>query len=311
MAEAARAAVTRAEAAGRLPSRIAFLGFGLIGGSIAAALRVGGARSELVAWTPNGAGPAAGARRGLLDAVAPSPEAALKDAALVVLAGPPLTVVRLLSDFAGPLRRHLAQEATITDVASTKALIVENASAYELPFVGGHPMAGREVSGVAGATEDLFIDRPWVVVPTAHAGPRDIDRVETLALALGARPVRMTATDHDVAVAAISHLPLVLAAALVESVVTSPEGAQTWATARSLAATGWSDMTRLVRGDPEMGAGILSTNAAAVADRLRALRRVIDDWIELTDPAQQGGVDSVIWGRLQMARDALERESGI
>jgi prephenate dehydrogenase len=302
--------MTRADAAARLPSRIAFLGFGLIGGSIAAALRSAGARAELVAWTPNGAGPAAGARRGLLDVVASSAEAALKDSALVVLAGPPLSVVRQLSDFAGPLRPHLAREVTITDVASTKALIVENASAYQLPFIGGHPMAGREVSGVGAAAEDLFIDRPWVLVPADHAQPRDFERVETLALAVGARPVRMTAADHDVAVAAISHLPLVLAAALVESVVTSPEGASTWPIARSLAATGWSDMTRLVRGDPEMGAGILATNASAVADRLRAVRRAIDEWIELTDPGQEAGLDGVIWGRLQVAREALERESG-
>lgn len=310
MAGEVRAATTRADAAARLPLRIAFLGFGLIGGSIAAALRAAGARSELVAWTPNGTGPAAGARRGLLDAVASSAEAALRDSELVVLAGPPLSVVRLLSDFAGPLRTHLAQEVTITDVASTKAVIAENAAAYQLPFIGGHPMAGREVSGVAAATEDLFIDRPWVVVPAGRADPRDIERVESLALAVGARPVRMTATDHDVAVAAISHLPLVLAAALVESVVTSPEGAQTWPIARALAANGWSDMTRLSRGDPEMGAGILSTNASAVADRLRAVRHAIDDWIELMDPGLERGAEGVIRGRLQQAREALERESG-
>ena len=71
-------------------------------------------------------------------------------------------------------------------------------------------MAGRETTGVEAATPDLFVDRPWVVVPGAHAGPGDVATVEALAVATGARPIRLTADEHDEAVAAISHLPLVL-----------------------------------------------------------------------------------------------------
>jgi prephenate dehydrogenase len=300
----------RAEAAARLPSRIAFLGFGLIGGSIALALREAGCSARLVAWTPAGTGPEEGMRRGILDEVATSDAAAIDGAGLVILAGPPLAVVETLRQLAGPLREGMPTDATITDVASTKGLLAETAATSHLPFVGGHPMAGRETTGVASATADLFIDRPWVVVPNEWARPADIDRVEALAIAVGARPVRMAADDHDAAVAAISHLPLVLAAVLAESVAGSAEGANTWPVARLLAATGWSDMIRLARGDPEMGAGILATNAPAVNARLRDVRRALDAWIELLDTPASDGDAGDVRERLRAARAALEREPG-
>lgn len=299
-------AAAGASALAKLPERIAFLGFGLIGGSIALALREAGSTSRLVAWTPNGDGPAEGLRRGFLDEVAPTAEAALDGAGLVVLAAPPLAVLGALSALAGPLRGALASDATITDVASTKAKITENAGAYQLPFVGGHPMAGRETSGAGAATADLFIDRPWAIVRASTSRPLDIERVEALARAVGARPIDIGAHEHDAAVAAISHLPLVLSAALVESVTGSPDAAPSWPAARRLAASGWADMTRLARGDPEMGAGILATNAGPIIERLRALRGEIDTWIELLDVPGKGPEAGDLRGHLGAARDALE-----
>jgi prephenate dehydrogenase len=299
----------RAAALANLPDRIAFLGFGLIGGSIALALRDAGSAARLTAWTPYGNGPAEGLRRGFLDEAAPSAEAALEGAGLVVLAGPPLVVLGTLNDLVGPLRDALAADATVTDVASTKAMITRNAAAAGLAFVGGHPMAGRETSGVDAATPELFVNRPWVVVRTAGSRPLDVERVEALAVGVGARPIHMDAQEHDAAVASISHLPLVLAAALVESVATSLEEGSSWPLARRLAATGWADMTRLARGDPGMGAGILATNAGPVAERLRALRQVLDTWIELLD-REPGGESGALEGRFRLARESLEREPG-
>ncbi len=303
MAESARAAAVAA-----LPDRIAFLGFGLIGGSIALALRDAGCTAHLVAWTPSGTGSNEGLRRGLVDSTTTTPAGALEGAGLVVLAGPPLSVLQLLSDLAGPMRAALAPDTTITDVASTKALICENAAAYVLPFVGGHPMAGRETTGVGAASADLFLDRPWVVVRTAASRPVDVRRVGALASAVGAMPIELDADEHDAAVAAISHLPLVLAVALTESIAGPAEAAGSWPLARRLAAGGWTDMTRLARGDPEMGAGILATNARPVADRLRAVRRVLDTWIEDLDPSLDGGDYGTLLARLHVAREALEQE---
>jgi prephenate dehydrogenase len=305
----------RAAAIARLPERIAFLGFGLVGGSIALALRDAGSAARLAAWTPSGHGPAEGLRRELLDVASPTAEAALDGASLVILAGPPLAIIQTLKDLAGPLRSALARDATVTDVGSTKALIVATAEDLHLPFVGGHPMAGREATGVGAAIADLFIDRTWVVVAAEGAGSVHGERVEALARAVGARPVSMTAIEHDLAVAAISHLPLVAAAALVESVASDPTA---WASARPLAATGWRDMTRLARGDADMGAGIIATNARPIAGQLRAFRSAIDGWLDdlehMIDESVPVEPDAAsvapLRARLAAARATLERNSG-
>ena len=186
----------------------------------------------------------------------------------------------------------------MTDVASTKAAIVERARAAGLRFVGGHPLAGRETSGYGASDAGLFADRPWVIVPPEPADEAAIARVETLIAACAARPVRMTAADHDRAVAAISHLPLVVAAALAETLADAPDRAA----ALRLAAGGWASGTRVARGDVEMGTGILSLNAAAVSDRLRAFRAVLDGW-----QADLDRVDAdAIRERLAGARASLE-----
>jgi prephenate dehydrogenase len=123
-----------------------------------------------------------------------------------------------------------------------------------------------------------------------HARERDVERVEALALACGARPLTMDAAAHDAATAAISHAPLVVAAALVEAMAGAPGSGvpEGWDDARRIAASGWRDMTRLARGDAEMGAGILATNGPATADHLRAVRARLDAWIATLE-AEGGG----------------------
>lgn len=290
--------------------RIALLGLGLIGGSVARASRGssgldGSAAWTIAAWTPSGRGPAAALQEGVIDRAAATPEAAIEGADLIVLAGPAPDCLDQLDDLAGPWRGALEPDAVITDVASTKEAIVLRATALGLRFVGGHPMAGRDTSGYAASRADLFIDRPWVVVPTADDAA--VARVEGLVRACGAHPVRLGASAHDRAVAGISHLPLLVAAALVEAVAGdgAAEPAADWPTAAGLAATGWRDTTRLARGEVTMGAGIITTNAPAIAGRVRDLIAALDGWlIELERP---GGPDAVeIARRLRVARERLE-----
>jgi prephenate dehydrogenase len=290
--------------------RIALLGLGLIGGSIVRALRDPSSRHtsetwSIVAWTPSGSSPAAALGDGVIDRVAASPEDAIDGADLIVLAGPAPDCLEQLDELAGPWHPVLGPDAVITDVASTKEAIVLRATALGLRFVGGHPMAGRETSGYAASSADLFIDRPWVVVPTRDSAA--VERVELLAGACGARPVRLGASAHDRAVAGISHLPLVVAAAIVEAVAgdTSAGPAADWPTAAGLAASGWRDTTRLARGDVAMGAGIIATNAPAIAGRVRDLVAALDGWlVELERP---GGPDAGdIAERLRSARERLE-----
>jgi prephenate dehydrogenase len=284
--------------------RLAILGLGLIGGSVARALRTR-ARSDwsLVAWTPNGNGPRAAGRAGVVDAVAPSLAAAVEDADVVLLAAPPLASIGLIDD----LRQvALAGDCVVTDTASTKRAIVARGEAAGLRFVGGHPMAGRETSGFSAADPDLFVDRPWVIC----RGTSDdvaVERVEMLARAVGAVPVHMTAAAHDRAVAAVSHLPLLTSAALVEAVLSrgdATERDEAW----RLAATGWRDATRLARGDAAMGAGIVATNADFIAARLRSLRDVIDSW--LADVEGVGTPDPArLEARLAAARQLLDDDA--
>jgi prephenate dehydrogenase len=286
--------------------RVSFLGFGLIGGSIARALRLHGAAGEwsIAAWTPGGTGPSAGEAAGVVDVLARTPEDALGEADLVVLAAPARDCVALLDDLAGPWRDRLLPDAVITDVASTKSALVLRATALGLRFVGGHPMAGRETSGFEASDAGLLVDRPWVIVPSADQAA--VARVEDLARATGARPVRLTAGAHDAAVAAVSHLPLVVAAALVESVAGGAGPARgDWSVAAALAASGWRDSTRLARGDVAMGTGILTTNDDAVAERIRAMIDVLDAWA--TELERPGGPDAeAVAARLRVARERLE-----
>ena len=293
---------------------IAFLGFGLIGGSIARAVRATGpSATRLIAWTPSGLGPAQGLAEGVLDAVATSPAEAIADADLIVLAAPPLACLDLLDGLGGPWRSSLAPGATITDVASTKGAIVARAGSHRLPFVGGHPMAGLETSGFAAATAALFVDRPWVIVPGELAAERGVTVVEDLARACRARPIRMDASRHDAAVAGTSHLPLILAASLVEAVAGSVGRAGARGTAAqdapfepTLTAGGWRDMTRLARGDVAMGAGIAATNGPALAARIRQVRAILDGWlVDLEGP--EGPDVAAVAERLRAARDRLEQ----
>lgn len=289
--------------------RLAVLGLGLIGGSVARAVRSPRADGSLdidsiAAWSPTGDGPSKALRDGVIDVAAGSPEEAIDGADLVVLAGPAPVCLAQLDDLAGPWRGALAPDAVVTDVASTKSAIVLRATALGLRFIGGHPMAGRETSGYAASDPGLFVGRPWVLVPTTDA--EAVARVERLATATGAIARRMTAAAHDEAVAAVSHLPLVVAAALVEAVAGPADSTrEDWPVSASLAATGWRDMTRLARGDVAMGAGIAATNAPAIAARLRDLIAVLESWLGALE--REGGPDpDEVAARLRSARERLE-----
>jgi len=280
--------------------RVAILGLGQIGGSVGRALVAAGDSWRVVGWTRSAEGRLAAAADGL-DVVSSIGDACA-GADLIVLAAPPLACLDLLDTLAGPDVAALAPDAVITDVASTKAAICARAAANGLRFVGGHPMAGREASGYGAADPDLFVGRPWVVTPPEPADDLAEVRVITVATACGAKIVRLGAAEHDAAVAAISHLPLVVAAALVEAIAGGPD----WPVARGLAAGGWASTTRLARGDVEMGAGILATNGPAVADRLRDLRRVLDGWLTELDTTVPDA--DRLRDRLAAARGRLEAD---
>jgi prephenate dehydrogenase len=288
--------------------RVSIAGFGLIGGSIARALheRVEPGQWHVTAWSRTPAPVHRARADGVVDVAAATLEEAVRGAEIVILAAPPLTCLNLIDELGGPLRGAISEDCTITDVASAKGRIVARADAARLPFIGGHPMAGRELSGYGAATSDLFVQRPWVTVLGQYARLGDGERIGELIEACGALQVPMHADAHDSAVAAISHMPLIVSAAMVEAVAGGPGKPEheDWRAAEVLAATGWAGMTRLARGEPGMGAGIAATNSAAIASRLRDLRKVIDVWVRELE--RDGGPDAdALLARFASARQRL------
>src|SRR5262249_19103295 len=193
--------------------RVAILGLGLMGASLGLALRASGL-AETVAGYDAAAGVAQRAyKRGAVDAAHATVAASVAGAELVVLAAPVLALRELLLALAG----HVAPNAVITDVGSTKAQVVAWAEEL-LPeperFVGGHPMTGRERSGVEAADPGLYRGCVWCLTPTGHTAETALRRVEGLVTALDASSCMLEPAQHDAAVAAVSHLPLVAAAAL-------------------------------------------------------------------------------------------------
>ncbi|MFQ5987652.1 MAG: prephenate dehydrogenase, partial [Dehalococcoidia bacterium] len=145
------------------------------------------------------------------------------------------------------------------DTASTKAQVMGWAEEFlpsSVSFIGGHPMAGKEASGIEAADSALFAGCTYCLVPGRGATTEAINVVEGLVGQIGAEPIFLDASEHDSLVAAISHLPLLLSAALVSATTRSPS----WPKMAKLAATGFRDLTRLASGNPEMSRDICLTN---------------------------------------------------
>jgi prephenate dehydrogenase len=249
----------------------AVLGTGLIGASIGIGLR--GLGWEVVGWDPDETASQGAVKCGAVDRLADSLETAMVDADLVVLAGPPIVIEEQL--------KTLKTESLVTDVAGVKAPMVA-AGRHLQRFVGGHPMAGRESSGPAGASGSLFRGATWVLT-TDHANPSDLEIVARLVADLGAIPVVMDAADHDAAVAAISHLPQVVASALVNRVARHP-------TALDLAAGGFRDITRIALSDPGWWTDVLVENRTALGSLIRGLGEDLNTWADLIESQDREAV---------------------
>ena len=212
--------------------------------------------------------------------------AAPAEPALVVVAVPPAVTAAVVAD---ALRGFPG--AVVTDVASVKvpihrALVAAGVDASR--YVGGHPMAGREVSGPAAARADLIDDRPWVITPHPAADEAAVDAVQELALAARALPILMPAAEHDRAVAVVSHTPQILSSLLAARLLDSSD------TVVSIAGQGLRDMTRIAASDPDLWVEILSANATPVAAVLGALRADLDSLLHALGSIDQGGEDVLV-----------------
>ncbi|MBC7224020.1 MAG: prephenate dehydrogenase [Anaerolineae bacterium] len=240
-------------------TRVAVVGLGLMGGSLAAALVQRGACAEVVGVARRPETCQQAEAKGFVHRATTDLQAGVAAAGLVILATPVRTILRLLPR----LGALLAAGTVVLDVGSTKAAICQAMDALPagLQPVGGHPMCGKEVHGLDAATPDLYEGAPFVLTPLPRTGAEALALARELARAAGAWPLEMPPDRHDRLVAAVSHLPYVLAVVLARLVARAgQEDAEVW----DLAASGFRDTSRLAASDVTMMLDILLTNQAPI-----------------------------------------------
>ncbi|HEX6292249.1 MAG TPA: prephenate dehydrogenase/arogenate dehydrogenase family protein [Herpetosiphonaceae bacterium] len=262
---------------------VSIIGLGLIGGSLGLALREAPVKVVVCGWDRDPAAVTGAYEREAIDRPAFTLPEALDSADLVVVATP-VTVVQSIFTSIAP---HLRPGTIVSDVASTKAQVMawaEDLLPPDVSFVGGHPMAGSERHGIGAARVDLFRNAVYCLTPHERAAPEAVATLEKLVASIGARPLCISAEAHDSYVAAVSHLPFLLSVSLAQ--LTTAD--QQWPRMRSVAATGYRDLTRLASGDPTMHRDICLTNAEAIrpwllsmADFLRGLADSLNDPVAL------------------------------
>jgi len=252
--------------------RIAIVGFGLIGGSIALAVRERFAKGLIIAVD----------RKDVLESamrihaadVAADDLVMAAEADLVILAAPVRQNIAVLRELAG----HVTGEAIVTDVGSTKRQVVEAAQGLpeRLTFIGGHPLAGAAVGGLRAARADLFQQRPWILTPTVADDDPQLRRLGTFVEGLGARVEVMSPAEHDLLLAHLSHLPQITISALMHVI-----GGHAGADGLALSGRGLRDTTRLASSPADIWSDIVATNRdyieRALDDLITVLQRLRDD----------------------------------
>jgi prephenate dehydrogenase len=272
--------------------RIAVLGVGLIGGSIglAARERVG---AEVVGWGPRQRTLEVARERGAVDQVAESVEAAVADADAVFACAP----VELLPPLVEEALAAAGPDTVVTDAGSTKRALVD--AIADERFVGGHPLAGAETAGVDNARADLFDGAPWYLTPRPTTSGILFERLHRLIVAFGAHPSAIDAETHDRMLAAVSHLPHVLANVLVT------QAAEVVTDGEPLPRTGPSfrDMTRVAGANSDIWTGIYVSNREAIANEVDG---VIGRLQSIAESLRAGDAEALrIWN--DTARDDRRR----
>ena len=244
--------------------RIAVIGVGLIGGSFALALKQAKACAHVVGAGRNAANLRLALERGAIDSIAPDAASAVRNADLILVAAPVAQFEKIFAQ----VEKNLKKDAVVTDAGSTKRDVIAAArkglKKRIAQFVPAHPIAGAEKSGVTAASADLFRGKRVVLTPLKENSKSSVEIIEKAWSACGARVSQMDAKEHDAVLAAVSHLPHLLAFALVHEVAGRKNSEQLF----SFAAGGFRDFTRIASSHPEMWRDI------CIANRDRLLEEV-------------------------------------
>lgn len=283
------------------PTRVSIIGLGLMGGSLAAALQ-DRKTYFVVGYDLDPLAARAAKERGYVDEVANTPEEAVADVDVVVLAAPVRVIIRQLKELA----LAMAPGTTVIDLGSTKGAIVEAMARLpdRLGAMGGHPMCGKRTSGVDGASAHLYQGRTFVVVPTARTDERARQRMANLVEAIGARPVEMAADEHDRVVARISHLPHF---ASVPALETAREVEPlSW----KLAAGGFKNFTMAAEDNLPMWKDIALTNGPEIGAALRAFASHVQELAESFERGDAEEVDRLLTAAAVQYRSRLGEPEG-
>jgi cyclohexadieny/prephenate dehydrogenase len=263
-------------------NKIALIGFGLIGGSIARAARAQGLAKEIVATAHSAKTRARVSELGVVDSVVETNAEAVKDADLVILCIP----VGACGPVAQEIARHLKPGAIVSDVGSVKGAIVRDMAPH-LPsgvhFVPAHPVAGTEHSGPDSGFAELFINRWCILTPPDGTDPNAVERLRAFWAALGAKVEIMTPEHHDMVLAITSHLPHLIAYTIVGT-ADELEGV-TQSEVLKFSAGGFRDFTRIAASDPTMWRDVFLTNKDAVLEMLGTFN---EDLSKLTRAIRRG-----------------------
>ena len=277
---------------------VGIVGLGLIGGSLGLDLQAKGLDVRALVHRSSTAERAR--ERGLAQRIDTDPQL-LEGCGVIVLA---LPLDRLL-DPPAELLAALPSEAVITDVGSVKQPVLERWQRWHPRFVASHPMAGTAEAGVEAGLSGLFKGRPWVATPTAHTDSAALALVQQLAELVEADWLQCPAAAHDQAVALISHMPVLVSAALLEAADRGGEAAAAASLVRQLASSGFADTSRIGGGNPELGTLMARCNQSAVLSALKRYRDQLEQLEALVAQQQWGDLQQRLEGCQQLRPEFL------
>lgn len=281
-----------------LIQRLTIIGLGLIGGSLARALKRAGQCGEVIGCGRNTANLQLGVELGVIDRYTQHPAEAVQGADMVVVAVPLGTMATIF----GAIRDSLAPHAIITDVGSAKATVVADARQqlgnHFSRFVPGHPIAGTEKTGVAASYAELFENRRVILTPLSDTDRQATDTVRTMWTYAGAEVEELPVEHHDEVLAATSHLPHVLAYTLVDTLAKLEDRTEIF----RFAAGGFRDFTRIAGSDPTMWHDICLANEEAI---LKMINQFSQELAQLTEAISRHDSQYVyqVFTRAKEARD--------
>ena len=251
--------------------RVTIIGPGLIGGSLAKAAKERGLFRHITGVGRHAESLKKGIQLGIIDAFTTDPAEGVNDAELVVVGTPPSVIVEKICEIVP----YLIEGCIITDVGSIKETIVKGVEAFipdTIHFVGGHPIAGTENSGIEAAVSSLFVDHKCILTPTSSTDEDALMKIQTMWEQVGCTVILMDMEEHDDTFATVSHLPHIVAFALINGIV----GVENAETKLSYSAGGLKDFTRIAASHPSMWRDISLMNRKNILESIAAFQSSLD-----------------------------------